>query len=696
MVTLDQINLATITPEELGELLISAKKAYYTGGKPIMDDHTYDTLEEVLRQKSPHHRLFSKVGTPNFDTGFDKKKHVIPMGSQNKVTNLKNLIHYFELKNNILNKKNLSLSLSKEGVGGWIGDFVVQPKCDGISLEIEYQNGKLINAITRGDGFVGDLITQNVVKMKNIVLSLSKDFSGSIRCEIVVTKDDFKKLNKTVETHRMRLNNELVNRDVFNTSLQNGEELYSNPRNAASGISQRLDGKYSEFCSLMAVDILSVGAQRAAPIQNVFTEQQKISELKSLGFTPVDSFLCHSFEEIEKIYQKFLQHERLNYPYEIDGLVIKINDQKIAQKLGMKNNRPKFQVAYKFPADSNTSQIKNIVWQVGPMGSITPVAEIEPIELSGAIITFASLGNYDLVIEKNLNIGDIVEISRRGDVIPHIEKLVSKLTPNHIEIPTLCPSCQTPLVKEDKFIRCPNSQNCLPQILGSLRLFCDTLGILGLSEKTITKLYQAQKIKLPGDFYKLKIDDISHLDNLGEKSAKNIINQIQNKKVLSLKQVFDAAIIPNFSAARIQQLITAGFNTPEKLLNISQNEIESLFGFQKTLAEKIVTGIKLRRSWIKSIIDNVEIKNLKLRIRNLSLQDLSFAITGDLSMPRPKFIELIESNGGKFVSSVSKNTTYLLTNESESTSAKFTTAKKLGVKIINEKQFQQLLSSQGS
>lgn len=671
MVTLDQINLATITPEELGELLISAKKAYYTGGKPIMDDHTYDTLEEVLRQKSPHHRLFSKVGTPNFDTGFNKKKHVIPMGSQNKVTNLKNLIHYFELK------KITDLN------------FVVQPKCDGISLEIIYKDGKLVEAITRGNGFIGDLITQNVVKMKNIVLSMPKDFSGSIRCEIVVTKDDFKKLNEVVETHRMRLNNKLINRDVFNTSLPNGEGLYSNPRNAASGLSQRLDGKYSEFCSLMAVDILSDLTHQ--------NEQDKINLLKSLGFTPVDSFLCHSFEEIEKIYQKFLQHERLNYPYEIDGLVIKINDQKIAQKLGTKNNRPKFQVAYKFPADSNTSQIKNIVWQVGPMGSITPVAEIEPIELSGAVITFASLGNYDLVIEKNLNIGDIVEISRRGDVIPHIEKLVSKLTPNHIEIPSLCPSCQTPLVKEDKFIRCPNSQNCLPQILGSLRLFCDTLGILGLSEKTIAKLYQAQKIKLPGDFYKLRIDDISHLDNLGEKSAKNIINQIQSKKVLSLKQVFDAAIIPNFSAARIQQLITAGFNTPEKLLNISQNEIESLFGFQKTLAEKIVHGLNLRRNWIESILSNVETQRLRLSDEHsASLQDLSFAITGDLSLPRPKFIELIETNGGKFVSSVSKNTDYLLTNESDSSSAKFTTAKKLGVKIINEKQFQQLLSSQSN
>jgi len=643
MITLDQLQLDTITPQDLGELLITAKKAYYTGGKPIMDDHTYDTLEEILKKKSPYHRIFSKVGTPNFDTGFDKKKHSIPMGSQNKVNKYNDLVHYFELK------KITHL------------DFVVQPKCDGISLEIIYKDGNLVEAITRGDGFIGDIITQNVVKMKNHVshpvLSQVERFTGSIRCEIVVTKDDFKKLNEIVK---------------------NSGEIYSNPRNAASGLSQRLDGKYSEFCTLMAVDIISESK----------SESEKICELKTLGFTPVDSIPCHSFEEIEKNYQKFLTKDRLNYPYEIDGLVIKINDLDVAKKLGVKNNRPKFQVAYKFPADSNQSQIKNIVWQVGPMGSITPVAEIDPIELSGAVITFASLANYDLVVKKNINLGDIIEVSRRGDVIPHIEKVITKVNQGHTEIPEFCPSCKTKIIKEDKILRCPNSQNCLDQILGSLRLFCDTLGILGLSDKTIAKLYQAGKIRLPGDFYKLTVADISDLDNLGEKSAKNILHQIAEKKVLSLSKAFDAAIIPNFSGARIQQLITAGFDTPEKLLNINQSELVELPGFQKTLTDKVWQGIQLRKSWIESILSQI---NLKFEIRNLKLDGLSFAITGDLSIPRPKFIELIESHGGKFVSAVSQNTDYLLTNEVNSKSSKFLTAKKLNIKIINENDFQKLL-----
>ncbi|MFA6007218.1 MAG: NAD-dependent DNA ligase LigA [Candidatus Shapirobacteria bacterium] len=671
MITLDQIDLKNITPQDLGELLITAKKIYFTSDKPIMDDHTYDILEDILRQKAPYHRIFSKVGSDNFDTGFDKKKHSIPMGSQNKVNKYEDLVHYFELKNSSLNKNNFA-PLHQ---GGIEGGFVVQPKCDGISLEIVYQNSQLVEAITRGDGFIGDIITQNVVKMKNFVQNPS-NFTGSIRCEIVVTKDDFKKLNNSVKNSVLPA----LSREGGPANA-GPEGFYSNPRNAASGLSQRLDGKYCEFCTLMAVDILSESM--------VKTEQEKISLLKSLGFTPVESTLCHNFSEIEAIYQKFLRENRLSYPYDIDGLVIKINDLNIARELGSKNNRPKFQVAYKFPADSNQSQIKKIDWQVGPMGSITPVAEIEPIELSGAVITFASLGNYNLVIKKDLNIGDIIEISRRGDVIPHIEKVVTKVKSGHTEIPEFCPSCGTKLIKEDKFLRCLNSQNCLGQVLGSLRVFCDTLGILGLSDKTIAKLYQAGKIRLPGDFYKLTVADISGLDNLGEKSAKNILHQIQEKKSLTLKQIFDAAVIPNFSAARVQQLINAGFNTPEKLLNISQTEIESLPGFQKTLADKVWQGIQLRKPWLESILSNISLQSNNITQK---LSGLIFCITGDLSMPRPKFIELIESHGGKFNSAVSQNTNYLISNEIDSKSSKFTTAKKLNIPIISETDFIKLLN----
>ena len=357
--------------------------------------------------------------------------------------------------------------------------------------------------------------------------------------------------------------------------------------------------------------------------------------------------------------------------------------------MGENNNRPKHQVAYKFAASTNQTTIKDIQWQVGPMGSITPVAQVDPIELSGAIITFASLANYDLVKKMNVNLGDIVEISRRGDVIPHIEKVITKVTPGHIEVPTNCPSCGTKLIVEDKFLRCPNTQQCLPQIIGSLNLFCQTLEILGLSDKTISKLYDSNRVKLPGDFFKLKVEDIQDLDNLGEKSAKNIINQIQAKNSLSLVEVFDAAIIPNFSRKRIQQLVNAGFDTHEKLLNLKESELLNIKGFQTTLINKIIEGVNLRHTWIESILNQTTLKN-NLKIDN-KLSGLTFCITGELSQPRKEIEQLIENNGGQIQSGVSKNTSYLISNETSSNSSKFITAKKLNIPIISEESFSSLL-----
>ena len=657
MITLASLNLETISPSEIGELLIEAKKAYYTGGKPTMDDHTYDTLEEILHQKTPHHRIFSKVGHPNFDTGFDKKTHVMPMGSQNKVTSYDDFVHYFELKKTTLES-----------------GFVVEPKCDGISLEIEYQKGELVDAITRGDGFVGDVITQNVVHMQGFVAQAG-DFSGFVRCEIMVVKKDFEALNSVIKKNvKPALSRE------GGPASAGTEGFYSNPRNAASGLSQRLDGKFSDYCSLYAVDCY--GDQ--TPFS---TEIEKMAFLKGLGFTTVETNFCTDFSQVEDIYQKFLTGLRLDYPFEIDGLVIKINNLSVQRELGAKNNRPKGQVAYKFPAQSNHTQLKSVVWQVGPLGTITPVAEVEPIELAGAIVTFASLANHSLIIEKDINLGDIVEISRRGDVIPHIEKVVSKVNPGHIEIPTICPVCQTLLVTESKFIRCPNAL-CLGRVLGSLRLFCDTLEIKGLSDKTIAKLYTANRVRLPGDFFKLTIEDIADLENLGTKSAKNIINQINSKKNLTLKQVIDAAIIPNFSAQRISQLISAGFNTPEKILNITVENLSVLPGFKITLAQKVVEGIALRRTWVESILQNITLKEVSA---NDKFKDLNICITGELSRPRKEYVDIIESSGGKVQSAVSSNTSFLLSNEVDSNSSKFVTAKKLGIKIVSEADFQKLL-----
>ena len=452
---------------------------------------------------------------------------------------------------------------------------------------------------------------------------------------------------------------------------------------SVSGISQRLDSKFSEYCSLIAVNIFS-------PTKNFKTESEKIDFLKTLGFIPVDTFLCQDLDQIEEIYQKFLTENRINYPFEIDGLVIKINNQKIQQELGVKNNRPKGQVAYKFPARSSQTRIISIDWQVGPLGMITPVAKVDPIEISGAIITFASLANYDLIKEKDININDIVEISRRGDVIPHIDHIVSKVSNSHAKAPINCPSCGTKLIIESKFLKCPNTQNCLTQILGSLKLFCDVLEIKGISDKTIEKLYQAKLIKLPGDFYNLKVSDFANLAGLGDKSGSNIVNQIQTKKTLTTKQILTASSIPNFSGKRIQQLISAGFDTPQKILDLTIEKLESLPGIQITLAKKIKEGIDTRENWIESILSQVSIHKSYILNHTSKISGLTFAITGSLNKPRKEIEDQIISLGGQVSASVSSNTNYLITNEKESSSSKFINAHKFGTKIISEAEFESL------
>lgn len=641
MITLDSLDLANMPASKLGELLIEAKKAYYTTGKPIMDDHTYDTLEDILRKKSPYHRIFAKVGNPNFDTGFTKKRHAFPLSSQNKASNFEDMVHYFELKKIPANTK-----------------FIVQPKCDGLSLEVEYQNGQLVDAVTRGDGLTGDVITQNAVSMKNIKTSLSRNFTGSVRFEIVVTQDDFKKLN------------------------QLSPSTYTNPRNAASGISQRLDSLYSNFCTLVAVDLYSKDL-------DLKTESAKVDYLTKLGIVVVDTFYCSDFASIQKIYRDFLQ-KRSTYPFDIDGLVIKIDDVTTQKNLGSKNNRPKHQVAYKFPADSSQSRVVDIDWQVGPLGTITPVAKIDPILISGATISNASLANVDQVKSLNINIGDIVEVSRRGDVIPHVENVISKTTPGSITPPSYCPICHTGLVFDNKFLKCPNSFACPAQSLGQLNLFCKVLDIKGISTKTIQKLNQASFLNLPGDFYKLTIANISPLENLGDKSAKNIIDQIQVKRQLTLLEIFHSASIPNFSKARIKQLIDAGFNTPDKLLNLSETDLISLPGFKITLAQKIVNGIADRKLSLQSILAQVTLKRSSSSKR---LKDLTFCITGQLTQPRKQIEDLILQNGGKLATSVSSNTSYLVTNQKSSSSSKFKTAQKLNIPIINEDNLLQLIKA---
>lgn len=647
-ITLSDVDIQHMSMSELGDLLIEAKKAYYLGSQPIMDDHTYDTLEQILAQKKPHHRFFQKIGTNVANTGFDKKNHTRPMGSQNKVTNLHDLKKYF-------NRHSLPPST----------EFVVQPKLDGLSISLEYQNGQIQAAVTRGNGLTGDVITQNVSTMRQFKSRLAKPFTGSIRAELIISKTDFSALTKEV-----------------------GQNVYSNPRNAASGIAQRLDGKYSNYCTVCPVDIVFSNPNHTPP-----TELKALDYIRQTGLVPIETVFCKTLYEVESAFQTFYTTKRLTFPYAIDGLVVKINSLATQKTLGAIQGKPKGQVAYKFPADSKDTKLAKISWQVGPLGHITPVAILTPVEVAGAIVTKASLGNKDLIMVKNIQVGDIVHLSRRGDVIPYVESVTTKINPGTASIPTLCPSCQTKLVVEPKYLLCPNHLSCPAQVIGTLRLFSKALGIDAIATKTIQKLYTAGKLTKPGDFYTLTVSDFESLPGLGRLIGNKIITQIQNRRSLSVEEVFEANAIPNLSQARLQELINHGFNKPEHILCLTVSDLVKLKGYKTTLAQKIVQGIKLRRANITSVLAQVTIIQPTQTIRQ-SLAKYSFCLTGAMTKPRTEIIKLIEQNGGTIRPTVSSKLQYLVSNQPNSSSTKTKTAKKLGIPIISEADLYALITKQ--
>ncbi len=638
---LSDINLEKITPQQLGELLVEAKKTYYTTSNPIMSDHTYDQLEETLKKLNPHHRIFKKVGHKNFDTGFPKQSHIIPMGSQAKVKTKEELVKYFT-------RHSLPQNTS----------YIIQPKCDGTSLEVIYKNGQAQSAITRGDGKTGDLVTQNASQMKGFKQALKTPFTGSIRFETMITFKDFESLKKVAK-----------------------EENYTNPRNSVSGITQRLDGKHASFCTLFCIDIDHKGKRKDIP-----TEIERFDLAKTFGFKVVKTILCKNFDEIEKQFQSFSK-KRNSYPFEIDGLVVKINDIKLQKSLGSINQRPKGQVAYKFPNESKESTIKKVTWQIGPLGTVTPVAQIDPVQIGGSTVTYASLANFDLIKEKNINLSDIVSISRRGDVIPYIEKVIVKVKKGHLSAPTSCPSCKSPLKKVHKYLKCQNP-DCKGQTLGRLDLFCKKLDIDGISIKTLKKLSDAKKIKLPGDFYSLKISDFLDLEGLGEKSGQNILKEVQKKRSLTPQELLFSVSIPYLSLARLKQLKKEGYDSVKSILSLKESDLNSLHGFKETLSKKIIIGIKSREKEIRSLTKAVTIKSKKT---NNDLNNLSFCITGKLERSRKEIQKDLESRGGKVLSAVSKNLDYLVTNDPNSSSSKNKEAKKLKIKIISEKDLEKLL-----
>jgi len=608
--------------------------AYYND-EPLISDAAYDLYRDmVYRNLPPDHPRLSKVGHP-VCSAWPKEKHIIAMGSQNKVSTELAIRAWVEWA-----ISEIKVTAPK---------FVLQHKIDGFSLEVQYVDGKIAKAITRGNGLIGENIYDNALLFRQIPKILPIKNSVVCRGEGVIFKNDFDLIQKDSGDH------------------------FKNARNSASGISRRLDGTYSKYIRLVTYDINA----------RVSTETEKIDILRKLGFVVVPTHLCHTVDEILEIYCRIRDKERDTFPYDIDGLVLKLNDINLQKRLGYKKNRPEGQIALKFDSDKVITFIIDIVLQVGRTGKITPIAVLEPVELMGSTIKKASVHNFSYIAENGIGIGAEVVIEKRGDIIPQVTEVITE--GETFEKPVSCPSCGGPIDDDGVNIWCRNKV-CKERDINRIAYWIQTLDMKGFSEKFIEKLWDMNKIRSVSDLYNLTADDFIAIDGIGEKTIKTFFSTLNDTSEMYLSRFITAIGIPTCSNSTADVLVER-FGTWEKISNLIPDQLESISGFAEVSAKNICDGIQEVSDLASDLLKVIKIKEKKEGL----LTGKSFCVTGSLSsMGRKEFYELVVENGGIAKNSVSEGLTYLISNES-SASSKMQKADKLGIKVINEEEFFNLI-----
>lgn len=635
---------------ELVDCLRKASKQYYTHGNSFLSDSEFDEKKEMLRVLDPENPFLSEVGSDLEDNShWVKSKHIYPLGSLNKCQNATEFLKWANAYNE---------------------EFIVEEKLDGMSICLTYEEGKLISAVTRGSGTEGEDILRNVVKMKNVPLNIEYKKKLVIRAEIILCFSTFDKY----------LSSEL-----------------KNPRNAAAGISKRLDGKNCEHLSVKAYDILNY--TEIFEEVDARTERNVIIFLKTHKFDIVNTYFCETDNSVDVVYNTYIKELRLKQDWPIDGLVIKTN--KIHDP---KDNweQPKNKIAWKFPAESARSTIKNIIWSVSN-DRLTPVAIIDPVNIGGTCIQRASLHNLELAIEKNIGVGAEVEVVRRNDVIPYIQTVYKegqKLIP-----PDTCPICKGKVEfeknvsgKEMKFLICTNPE-CEKKAYSSVLLWLRTHDCKGVSIETIKNLFDNKVIDNLIDF--LLIPDgeqdslILSLDGFAKRKLEKMKEQIEQSKKTNLVNFFAALGFKGIGKKTFEKIVSASNSkTIKEFIDFCfSTSIYTVEDIGPTTVEVIKKEIHSKFNLILALSEIVTFNDSNAINNSIEskLSGKSFCFTGSLeTMTREQAEDLVTKNGGK-VLGVSKKLSYLVTNEPNSGSLKNKKAQELGIKIINELEFLDLI-----
>ena len=638
------------------EKLISWAKAYYVFDNPIATDEEYDKLSRLCLAYEQENPQLSHPNSPNKRVGgfvldgFEKASHLSRMWSQEDVFNTQELEDWIKRAS----KVNTNL------------EFFCQPKFDGASLNIIYENGVLKQAITRGDGSIGEDVTNNVKTIHSIPLEIKEKSLIEIRGEIVIKKADFEKINQE--------------------RLVNNEQVFANPRNAAAGSLRQLDPKITAKRKLF-FNVWGIG-QNSLEFKN---SSEVMDYIYSLGFVkPPMQTITSSVEGIEDLYHKIIGL-RDEIEMMLDGMVVKINDIETQDELGYTVKFPRWSCAYKFPALEKTTKIKDIILQVGRTGVITPVAVVEPTDIEGVIVERASLHNFDEIERKDIRINDEVIIIRSGDVIPKITKVFTERrdgTQKEISRPTSCPDCSSELLDDGALIKCQNL-DCPSRVVNSIIYFAskNCMNIDGLGNKIVETLVNEKKIYDILDLYSLKYEDLENLEGFKEKKINNLLNAIENTKGTALHRIINALGIEHIGEVASKQIcLEFGLN----VINIDYDSLIALDGLGGQMANSFCEFMRVNKELVLKLFEIITpMVEEKKEVLENAFKGKTVVITGTMSISRGDIKTMLENLGAKVASSVSKKTDYVIFGEDAG--SKYDKAIELNVPVLTENEMNDLL-----
>lgn len=649
---------------ELRSIIEKHNHNYYDLDSPTIEDDQYDALmrelraiekefPELLTPDSPTQRVGGTVST-----SFEKVAHVVQMGSLQDVFSVEEVEEFIK-------------RVSEQGAD----EYVVEPKIDGLSVSIEYENGVFVRGSTRGDGFVGEDITPNLKTIRSIPLKLKEELPFiEVRGEVYMPKESFGAL--CIEQERK------------------GEQLPKNPRNAAAGSLRQKD---SSVTASRKLDIFCFNIQRITG-KELLTHSESLEYIASLGFRTIpDLRVCHTAQEVIKRIEEIGEMRR-SLPFDIDGAVVKVNSFARREEIGATTKVPKWAVAFKYPPEEKETKLNDIEINVGRTGALTPVAVFDPVQLAGTTVSRAVLHNQDNITDKDIRIGDIIVVRKAGDIIPEVVRSVSHAD-NSVPfvIPNICPVCGSAALRDEDeaVIRCQN-MDCPAQLLRSIEHFAsrNAMNIDGLGEAIVEQLVSEGLISNVADLYTLNIEQLTALERFGQKSAENLISSIEKSKSNELNRLVFALGIKGIGQ-RAATLLCEKFGNMVSIMNAEKEDIASIDGYGEILAQSVYTA--LREPHRVRLIERLKELGLNMTYSDTKVSDkfagLTFVLTGTLpTLKREQAKEMIEKRGGKCSGSVSKKTSYVLAGEEAG--SKLTKANELGITVITEAQFLEMLGSE--